>query len=257
VERLADGGLKAHADGRPVAVEERYGLIWATLSAAPTAPLTDFLGPQVDAQAGLFHLDESVLFIDETWSLRANWKIVMDGSADILHIKFLHANTVAKMLTTGTGVQERFGRHVLTYGPRRRMADLVRDGGTVDDIFRDNMWRYMSTSMQIFPNVRWIAAPDHVELWTVWPEPDPSRSTIRIRFLVRPEILTDTMKDRVTKSWEILREVTLNEDFPMEESIQVNSLASPEGTFLYGCNEVAPQHFHAQLEDALADLGLS
>ena len=49
-------------------------------------------------------------------------------------------------------------------------------------------------NLVVYPNSMVIAAPDHVEFWSVWPSNETaSRSITNIRFLVRPEILTDEM----------------------------------------------------------------
>ena len=102
-----------------------------------------------------------------------------------------------------------------------------------------------------------IAAPDHVEFWSVWPSTETaSRSITNIRFLVRPEILTDEMAARLLQSWEILGAAAQNEDWPMEASIQANSQANPDGSYLYGRNEIPCQHLHRQLaKDLTGDAG--
>jgi hypothetical protein len=93
-----------------------------------------------------------------------------------------------------------------------------------------------------------IAAPDHVEFWTVWPSTgNPAQSTTRIRFLVRPEILDEAMTARLNKSWEILEQAAREEDWPMEQTIQENSRACPDGFYRYGRNEQSCQHLHRQL----------
>jgi phenylpropionate dioxygenase-like ring-hydroxylating dioxygenase large terminal subunit len=230
----------------PVRLEEYHGLLWADFSNDNGRTVRDYLGEEADSQIRHFDLDGSVQFMDQHIDVRVNWKLVMDGANDILHLKFLHANGVGKLINTGTSAFERYGRHGQQFSPRKRMEELAKSGGTVDDL-----WRYMGSNLRIFPTSMLIAAPDHVEFWTVWPETDPSRCRINIRFLVRPEILTDTMKERITRSWEILEEASVTEDFPMEESIQKNSLASPAGDFCYGRNELSIQQFHEQLAEEL------
>lgn len=230
----------------PVQMEERHGLLWADFSNTAERSIADYLGPEADGQVSNFGLDSSVLFLDERIDLSVNWKLVMDGANDILHLKFLHANGVGKLLNTGTSVFHRYGRHGQQFSPRKRMEELAKEGGDVPDV-----WRYVGSNLRLYPNSMLIAAPDHVEFWTVWPDTDPNRCSISIRFLVRPEILNETMKERITRSWEILREAAVTEDFPMEESIQVNSRSFPSGAFCYGRNEVSIQQFHDQLAEDL------
>jgi hypothetical protein len=87
-----------------------------------------------------------------------------------------------------------------------------------------------------------------VEFWTVWPSmTDPGQCTVNIRVLVRPDILTPQMEARIHKSWAILEQAALEEDFPMEAAIQRNALAFGGDAFIYGRNEKPPQHLHRQL----------
>jgi hypothetical protein len=112
----------------------------------------------------------------------------------------------------------------------------------------DSLWKYIGTNMFVYPNSMVIAAPDHVEFWTVWPSTgNPAQSTTRIRFLVRPEILDEAMTARLNKSWEILEQAAREEDWPMEQTIQENSRACPDGFYRYGRNEQSCQHLHRQL----------
>ena len=68
----------------------------------------------------------------------------------------------------------------------------------------DGLWKYIGSNMFIYPNSMVIAAPDHVEFWTVWPSADnPAQSTTNIRFLVRPEILDEAMTARLSVALKI------------------------------------------------------
>ena len=117
------------------------------------------------------------------------------------------------------------------------------------------MWNYVGSNIRIYPNAMWIASPDHVEFWTVWPSTDPNKCVVDIRFLVRPEILDDAMAERITRSWEILEEAATNEDFPMEVSIQENAVSNPDAFFTYGRNETSIRHLHEGLDEDLAAMG--
>jgi hypothetical protein len=98
-----------------------------------------------------------------------------------------------------------------------------------------------------------IAAPEHVEFWTVWPcVNNPGRSITQIRFLVRDAILDDALLARVNKSWEILERAATQEDWPMERFIQQNAEAWPHGNYRYGRSEVSCAHLHRQLNKDLA-----
>jgi phenylpropionate dioxygenase-like ring-hydroxylating dioxygenase large terminal subunit len=226
-----------------VRAAEAHGFIWIGFSGDKNRGIADYLGPEVEGYFEELSLDRCQVFLDRSITLDINWKIILDGAIDVLHPKFLHPAGVGRLIETNTSVWRSYGRHGQTFSPRRKMTKLVKADEPVD-----GLWKYIGTNMFVYPNSMVIAAPDHVEFWTVWPSVDnPAQSTTRIRFLVRPEILDDAMTARLNKSWEILEQAAREEDWPMEQTIQENSRACPDGFYRYGRNEQSCQHLHRQL----------
>lgn len=232
-----------------VRVEERHGLIWANLS-GDGEPVSEYLGPDLEAQLAPLGMELMTPYLSKSFTLDINWKLVMDGALDTLHTKFLHPDTVGKMLGTNTHVWRSFGRHGQLFSPRKHMNDAPDTSG-----MPDNVWRWLSGNILVFPNTFVINVPDHIEFWTVWPSMEsPLVSTTDIRFLVRPEVLDDRMKGRMDLSWSILEDAALREDWPMEASIQSNASARPDRSFVYGSSELPCQHFHRQLQENLGSV---
>jgi nitrite reductase/ring-hydroxylating ferredoxin subunit len=226
-------------------VEVRHGLIFATLSDVEPKPVAEYLGAEIDGQIGPWRLEESVVFIDETIQLDINWKLVVDGTIDSLHAQFLHPKPggVGSRTVNHSAVFKEFGRHGKMFMARAKLKKLLDAG---EDVSGSS--KYIGTVMQIFPNNVFVEAPEHVELWSVWPDVGgPTKCSVRFRFLVRPDILSPELGKRVHKSWDILREAGMEEDFPMEAAIQRNAVAWPEGSYQYGRNEKCAQHLHRQL----------
>ncbi|WP_176594138.1 aromatic ring-hydroxylating dioxygenase subunit alpha [Sphingobium sp. EM0848] len=230
----------------PVRCEERHGFIWVNLDTNGTGDLQSFLGPLADEHMPSFDIPGTVIFRTETIELGVNWKIILDGATDILHPQFLHANTVGKLLSTAISAWQNLGRHGMSYSPRRRLLDCVRNEQPFN---RD--WRYFGANMYLWPNSMVLPTPDHIENWTVWPLA-VDRSLIQIRFLVDKDRLDDTVASRINRSWEILREAALTEDFPMEETIQSNAGSHGNGTFIYGRSEISCQQLHREMARELA-----
>jgi phenylpropionate dioxygenase-like ring-hydroxylating dioxygenase large terminal subunit len=226
---------------------ERYGLVFVTLTAGASASLDEYLGTEVDAQIAPWALERSVLVHEQTFSLAANWKLIVDGTVDSLHPPYLHPETVAKLVYAQVAVFSRYGRHGRLYQPRRRLQTLLEAGEPPP-----SSTKYLSSIMMLYPNSLLASAPDHVEFWTVWPSVDnPAQSTIHIRLYARPEILTPEMRARIQRSWDILVPVQQTEDWPMEVTIQQNAAANPGGSFLFGRGEISAQHLHRQLKEDL------
>jgi len=229
--------------------EERHGFIFVNLSGEAGPPLSEYLGPEVDRALGAWDLQRSVIVLAEQFAVRINWKLVMDGAIDTMHPQFLHPDGVGRLVASNLGVFRQYGRHGQHFAARSRLVAMVKAGEAIEA-----GWKYVGSNLVIYPNAMMIAAPDHVEFWTVWPTPDdPGACSIQLRFLARPEILDTAMRARIQKSWDILVAAAQQEDWPMERYIQENSTGTPHGTYRYGRNEVSCQHLHRQLNQDLGE----
>lgn len=231
-----------------VTITERHGFLWADLSGREGLDIDEWLGADLTNQLTSFGLSDLKTFLDKSFTLDINWKLVLDGAIDVLHPQFLHPTGVGKLITTNTSVWRDYGRHGQSFSPRMKLSDKVAAG---EDLSRAA--ELISSNIFVYPNSMIISAPDHFEQWTVFPDPElPNRSTTRIRFLAPASYEGDEkMERRMAKSWEILQDAAMNEDWPMEEHIQRNSKAWSDGTYLYGRNEQACQHLHKQLASDL------
>ena len=229
---------------RQIKTEELHGFVWVDFSSDESRSVAEYLGADVEQELAGLGLNNADTYLSRSFTLDINWKIVVDGATDMLHPRFLHPTGVGKLIETNVYVWKEYGRHGHLFAARSKLRELIEAGEVPED-----SWNYVGGNLYLYPNSLVIAAPDHVEFWTVWPTPDrPDQCTIEIRFLVRPEILDERMRRRIDRSWEILEQAALEEDFPMEQSIQDNVNAAPHGNFLYGRNELPNQHVHRQLE---------
>ena len=234
-----------------VKCEERHGIIWIDLSNRAVETVADYLG-EADAVMTVYGLENCVLHMEKHIHAPINWKLVMDGAIDVLHPQCLHPEGVGKLIQTNGTVWHQLGRHGRSFSAYKKFAEKAK-AGTVDPSDR----RYISGNMAVFPNVYLIQTPDHFEFWNVWPDAaDPGKCFIHIRFLVDAAKLDERMAGRIKRSWEILEQAALEEDFPMEETIQANAHAHPSGDFLYGRSEIPCQNLHRQMAREMAAEGV-
>ena len=226
---------------------QRHGLIWVNLDNGQTQTVADYLGSTVDERLRQLTLDGMVIVREETFQLAMNWKLVVDGALDIMHAPFLHLGGVDEFVATNYAVWDSFGRHGQLFTPRKKSVDRIKSG---EDISRG--YRYFSTAMMVFPNNVVIAAPDHIEFWSVWPGDSPNGASVHIRCLAQPAALTELVKERIGRSWQVLHFAATEEDWPMAATIQDNAEINPDGSYLYGRGEVCTQHLHRELARALA-----
>lgn len=222
--------------------EEAHGLIFVDFSNDPDRTLRGYLGPDVEAQVAPWQLENSVIVLEKQFSLDVNWKLLVDGAIDVLHPQFLHPGGVANLIETNVGIDVSYGRHAQHFGARTKLRTLIKEGRA-----HELGTKYIASNLMLYPNAMMIMAPEHIEFWTVWPSEDPNQASVTIRFFVRQEILNEEVVARIHKSWAILENAAVNEDWPMATSIQQNCRARPDALLRYGRSEIAAQHLHRQL----------
>jgi phenylpropionate dioxygenase-like ring-hydroxylating dioxygenase large terminal subunit len=243
VDRACSGLLR-------VGTAEQDGLIWVILGSDTVPDVSSWLGPEISGlirSCGLTHWD---VYIDESYTVPANWKLIADGLLDILHPKFLHPESVGRLIQTNTHTWDRYGHHGRLAMARRKL-DKIRD----DVPEGTDLRQYVITNFVIYPNMMLVTQPDHFELWSVFPDgTSPTRSRTSIRFLVPGGGLSDEARAKLDQQWEILKNAVFTEDWPMAESIQQGARAVPiEGfDYIYGKNETPLQHLHRRLAEDIA-----
>jgi phenylpropionate dioxygenase-like ring-hydroxylating dioxygenase large terminal subunit len=231
----------------PIAIEERHGLLWARLSATEGIDVASHLGPELDEQLGALALGSWTQYRYERFVQPINWKFVAEGGMDVLHPKFLHPNTVGRLIRTNTHVWDSIGWHGRLSMARRTIEKL--DSDTVD---ADELRSYVVSSYYIYPNMMLNVQPASYELWTVCPAATGADScTVDIRVLVRPDMTSDE-QIIVDKTWDVLMDAALNDDWPMEQAMQEQVRQAGVTEFVTGRNENPVQHFQRALARGLA-----
>lgn len=228
----------------PVATEERHGLIWGVLGndSHGDIDVAAHLGERFDAYMETLELPALSLYRAATYVLPLNWKLVVEGAMDPLHLRFLHPDTVGRLIETNTSVWVHDGDHGRLAMARRSMKKLGDDipAGT-------DLRSYVAKSHFIYPNMMLNSQPASYELWTVFPDASSSEKChVNIRVLA-PAELTEEQRTSIEKTWDVLLDAAKTDDWPMEETIQASVRHTGSDSFIVGLSELPIQHFHRRL----------
>ena len=243
------GGIDQSCNGLArVGAEDRHGLIWVQLSSTGPIDVAAHLGTAYDEQLAALSIGELTVSIEAHFEVAANWKLVAEGNLDVLHPKFLHPNSVGKLIQSRTHVWERYGKHS-RHAMARRKLDTIRDDVDPGADLRS----FVITSYFIYPNTWLNVQPTHFEFWSILPDTDsPTATTVDIRYFT-PPTPTDKEQAAIDASWDILRTVVPNEDWMMATWIQEGAAHSASDTFIVGTEETPIQHLHQRLAEDLGD----
>jgi phenylpropionate dioxygenase-like ring-hydroxylating dioxygenase large terminal subunit len=229
----------------PIAVAERYGMVFARPGSTDPIDVDSFLcGAQDDL--GAFGFERAVPIESRTHEWRMNWKLVLDTFGESYHIRTLHAQSIAPAFDSGCTIFEPFGPHLVNIGFRKAIVDELTKPAA-----EQRLLPYATAQYFLVPNAMLCHQIDHLELWRV--EPIDVRTTrVTTTVLASSGPVTESAERYLRKNLDVLLDVTGREDFPLMERIQVALDSGALPSVVYGKIEPALVHFHASLDAALS-----
>jgi phenylpropionate dioxygenase-like ring-hydroxylating dioxygenase large terminal subunit len=238
-----DDYSEAELSLQSVAVVESHGVIYLSLGEQPIDAVKELGG--VQCELDLLGAADHVLIDRQERVLAMNWKLGVDSYMEAYHLHYLHKASLRPYFYNDSSPFDSFGKNGRIGGVRRTI-----DNANWDD--PQALLQHITLEYQLFPNAVLIYQQDHFELSQVFPHPHKVGIATVVQSVYAPrENLTAERIERFRKSFMLLLDVTVAEDFSACEVIQRN-LASGSPTVLHlGRNEPGVAHFHRSLHAAL------
>lgn len=231
--------------------EERHGLVWVLPNPGGRMDLSAHLGPAYGAALEDLGMSGFSVYRTATLRLPFNWKLGADTFQELFHIAYLHRNTVGPLLMGNVGAHEDFGRHYRYTGVRKTFPEMLTRPVEEQSLFPQSVIVHL-----VFPNTLVVWQLDHVEMWQFFPDGHlDGACQAHVSMLVPEPPATDSARRHWQKNWDVLEASVMTEDFDTMQTIQKNLDSGVLPDFVLGRNEIALQHFHRQLDDALAASG--
>ena len=237
--------VSLECDLHPLAVQERYGMIFVRPSGPEPFDVDAFLSGAED-DLGAFGLERYVHVESRTQIWKMNWKLVLDTFTESYHIRTLHRNSIGPIFDSDCVISEAFGRHPVSIGLRKTLFDELEKPKGEWSLLPHGTFNYL-----IVPNALLVHQVDHIELWRI--EPLDVRTTVTTTSVFAPsEPKTDKARDYFIKNLDLLLQVTETEDFPLMEKIQANLDSGSLPEVVYGRIEPPLIHFHRAVNEVLS-----
>jgi phenylpropionate dioxygenase-like ring-hydroxylating dioxygenase large terminal subunit len=234
-----------------IPVAERHGLIWVVLDPETELDIVEYLGADLDAELSSYGMSDFALERVKMFDESLNWKSVLDGFLENYHVRYLHADTLAKYVRTNVHTYDSLGRHLRLVVVKTRF-DKVKDL-PIEEYPHEPLY-YMSPVYLLFPNTIIAWTGDHFETWTAFPDrDDPRRSLTRLSLIVPADRVEE--HEFWDRSMQVILDVIPPEDFDMSRKLQSCLRAEAQEYQVFGRNEGAMQQFHSDLEDVLGQVG--
>jgi phenylpropionate dioxygenase-like ring-hydroxylating dioxygenase large terminal subunit len=226
-----------------VQVSESHGIIYISRGEQPIEAQLELGG--VQQELDLLGAIDHVLVERQERSLSMNWKLGVDSYMEAYHLHYLHKASLRPFFYNDSSPFNSFGKNGRIGGVRRSIdeADWTKP---------DEFLQHITLEYQLFPNAVLIYQQDHFELSQVFPDPHNVGQSTVVQSVYAPRLgLTDERIKRFRKSFTLLLDVTVAEDFSACEVIQRNLESGSPQVLRLGRNEPGVAHFHRSLHATL------
>lgn len=227
---------------RPLPVSEQAGLVVVALDASVS--VEGFLD---DAREDLeaFGFDRYAHAVTAELHLRADWKLAVDVNFEGYHFPFLHADTLAPIVTNNS-VFDVFGRHCRWAFPFRNISELRN--------VPEEQWpeRFSGSVVYgIFPSCVLVESPVSTLMLRVYPGDAPGTSVVHMIGGALHPMTTDDDRVLAQAGFDAATAVLRDEDFPAAEACQRGAAHGLEN-IIVGRSEPLLQHLHRVWDEAIA-----
>ena len=226
-----------------IEVAEWGGWVWVVLAGPGVAPpLTDWIGPEIVDDLGVFKMEDMVLHDKMTWELDANWKVVIDGFNENYHAAHLHSITKQDVIDGRQGTFFTFGRNGMMVMPFKGVLPRLLET-------RDHQGLAIC-HYTIFPTAVFNNNPNHIQLFRAVPlAVDKTRfETWELWYPNGDEAYVAG----VSAHWERLKKVVL-EDVEIYQEWAAASHSSAYTRNILNDHECKITNFHRAVQEMLDD----
>lgn len=231
---------------RPLAAEERHGLLFVQPNPDGVMDLDDLLGEWLNDEFPTWNLSDLVPLSHDSYDTPCNWKLAMDTFGETYHFSSLHKDTLFNSFHGNVQCYDQEGhnhRMILCRREIDEMRHLPEDEWDITVAALPVYW--------IFPNVILMPFRFGCFLVRAYPTPeDPGRHLSRVDFYLKSSIANakgkeaEEVSEFITTIAKNFAEIIRDEDYVMSSSQQTAANAGALEHVLFGRNEPALHHYH-------------
>ena len=240
---------KAAHSLRPLAVAEKYGMVWVVPTALDEGQDAGF---DIDSYLGAVVPDL------ESWNMqgwelhscvpirpRMNWKLVIDTLLELYHFRYLHGASVYPLFLDNISTYEQKDRHLRFAAAKITLPQCETQP--------KETWRLLDHAIvlyQLFPNTVLAYTADHCAVFTSFPV-SPDEAVMNVAILVDPVERAKKPESYWTTNQRLILSA-LDEDFAVGTTVQRNFRSGANRQQTFGKFEKALGWYHQEIDKALS-----
>jgi phenylpropionate dioxygenase-like ring-hydroxylating dioxygenase large terminal subunit len=219
---------------------ESGGFIWVGLKAGEKLDFLSIKG-EIAEDLDALKLADTAIFTSKTYSVSANWKLIMDTMLDGYHITRLHRNSVGRYFVDAPTLFESVGPHLRSMAGRGNF-----DRGKAQSYELESVRRVVGITYILFPNGVVVLSPDYINVAILRPV---SFSSTEVDYYMVTNPLEgradrEGMEDKLRRSFQLMDVVFGQEDFWAASLGQEGLATRAVENVLLGGMEMQMKTFH-------------
>ncbi|WP_421979385.1 aromatic ring-hydroxylating oxygenase subunit alpha [Roseibium sp.] len=223
---------------------ERFGLVWVVADPDGTPDFDAFLDP-IAGDLAWAGLDMLGIAASDTFTLAANWKLLVEGGLEAYHFKVTHKDTIGPHFPDNLSSYEMLGSHIRSVLPRTSIAYL-NAGDAEGWSIRD----HANVLYSVFPANQFLLMQDHVAWVRLHPH-SSGHTEVQITTLAPAAEITESRSEHWQRNHKITS-LTLAEDFAVNEAVQAGLESGANTVLTFGRYEGALHRFNEEVKKFLA-----
>ncbi len=220
---------------------EAAGIVWVALTPGAAFDIDDWLGgfrAELEAlQLADWHIHDQREFPGP------GWKVAWDGYLEAYHHNPIHGQTVGKYTIGNLLVHDTFGPHQRLVFGRKSLAEAA---GRPESAWNPDA--DVRKIHSVFPNLSISGVlGDHCLVSLLLPGATPDRTLTRQTVLAAKRPETEAERAASDTFSRLVLQAVVDEDYAIGATIQKGLATQAMGEFVFGRNEPALQHYHAQV----------
>ncbi|OJV34782.1 MAG: hypothetical protein BGO24_01515 [Sphingomonas sp. 67-36] len=212
------------------------GFIWVHLDRHSAGDFSTLNGEIVGDLEAL-NLHHMHVYHQESFDLKANWKLVLEPFMEPYHVQRLHAKSVAPLFADVPSVVDMLDHHI------RIITGKVQFEPAILDVPGENIHKTVTHAYIVFPNISIITSPYYISVMIIVPQ-GVDRSRVEYSMLTREAPDNPKAHQLFADSLRIVLDVFGNEDFRAAVISQAGLAAGGLDKMTYGgLEDVIPKYY--------------
>jgi len=216
--------------------KEAGGFVWVWLDREAEAS-SDALTDELIADLEALRIPSAHVYGRKTFTLTANWKLVLEPFLEAYHVRRLHAQSIGSLYADVPTVTHRLGPHIRQISGKANFTPAMLDAAG------ENIHKTVTHAYQVFPSTVVVTSPYYTSILIIMPRA-VDRTVVEYSMITPSAPDNEKAADLYARSHELILKVFGTEDFRAAELCHAGLSSGALKEVVYcGLEETIPMYY--------------